>query len=239
MKFMKDLNIPFSSILVTLILGLMTGVGCTKMEDSLGLPSSEEGSSAPSNKGTPAEEALVNSIVDEIQNIAQKIGVKEDFHALPIIISDEDPAISKRWAYCSWTGDHEGEYIVLNKSLFAEKQEPHKLSTLFGVILHEIGHCYFKRSHEEKVAKKNNILFRIDFEDPMEAPLYLEEFPVTVMDVHAEGGKSNLSQLPSRLKKYYVAEVMGLTRINEPEDARVLPGVSLVTQQDHFPWEPQ
>lgn len=166
------------------------------------LPTTE----VPVNIASISDQHEIETVVFEIEQLLRHFGASRNLKSIPIVVTD------------TLTGDGrcvlsaENNAILINKSLFSyEDLDPQlqQISRLWSVILHEIGHCYFYREHEDKhifashghvFQFKNKLKIQNDYQC-----FYTSRnlWPATVM------GKNGISVTPESLKEFYVKELIG------------------------------
>jgi hypothetical protein len=98
----------------------------------------------PPSIATDEEQFLIDDTLRQISDLTTYFGERYRFDRLPVIVIDEDWQRTKRLAYCSLNPN----YLAVNKIIF---QYADVKSKLFFVLLHEIGHCYFRRPHDNSM----------------------------------------------------------------------------------------
>jgi hypothetical protein len=172
----------------------------------------------PADEATPEERERINATLDEIEALAGQLARPQSFRSLPVIVTTESMAESHRAGACYFENGR-GKFILVNRVVLRQEERLRTVgleSTLFRVLLHEIGHCYFGREHlEEKISQKGR---RLRFApDRQERRPVFEEFNVSSME-------SKTLLIPLALKKYYVAEILGLFRARSLEDLAAYTG---------------
>jgi hypothetical protein len=164
----------------------------------------------PADESTGEQRASMNSTLDRIEALTRELGQPRTFRDLPIVVTTANSYTDHPAACVSLAG--KGQFILIKPSVFdddAEVQAEGAEDELFRVLLHEIGHCYFNRQHEE------DRLFAAD----------------KVVEISADGGGTATYPIldasimvpeeltaPVALEKYYVAELLGIERAKTMED---------------------
>lgn len=172
----------------------------------------------PADESTPEERERINATLDEIEALAGQLARPQSFRSLPVIVTTESMADSHRAGACYFENGR-GKFILVNRVVLRQEERLRTIgleSTLFRVLLHEIGHCYLGREHlEEKISQKGRRLrFAPDRHD--RRPVF-EEFNVSSME-------SKTLLMPLALKKYYVAEILGLYRARSLDELAAYAG---------------
>lgn len=203
--------------------------GCSDLPNLLGMESQIYTKAIPSDEATSEEKEKIELALSKIESIATELGYDKKFRKLPIIVQATSLSMGRNSGYCAWDQNGDGRYIALNRSIFASDPSANRFDFLFGVLLHEIGHCYFRRGHESRVFKKEG--FRISVEVTDESggtQISLDEIPVSIMYTKTSQESFLLIKVPLNFQKYFVSEVLGVARINSDSDLANIPGVHLI-----------
>ncbi|MGZ3657257.1 MAG: hypothetical protein ACXVB9_02690 [Bdellovibrionota bacterium] len=162
----------------------------------------------PTDEATSEERSQLDATLTQIEGITRDLGHPQTFRSIPVILTTDDHTYTDHPAGCVSSGGVP-QFILVKRVVLeneARISEGQVESTLFRVLLHEIGHCYFSRQHEdapifevgkniELSVKRGNVGGKIQY--PM--------LDATVME------PQNLT-LPIALEKYYVSEILGMGR---------------------------
>ena len=164
----------------------------------------------PADQATEKERAQIASTVKEIESIAGELARPQKFQGLPILVTTEDMLEAKRAGACYFERG-KGKFILVNRAVFEEEE---RLSagglqtTLFRVLLHEIGHCYLGRHHlETKISGQGR---KLRYSREGRPARFQNEYFFSDYNVSSMESQSLL--MPLALKRYYVAELLGLYR---------------------------
>lgn len=169
----------------------------------------------PANIASTEEEYEVESVLYEIQNLLRLNGSAKNLKSIPVVITDTLLGDGK----CILSS--EGDAILINKLLFMmDDLDPNlkQISRLWSVLLHEIGHCYFFRSHEEKrITAYEGYVFQFKNRLRINEEYHcynsnLKTLPGTVM------GKNGISVAPEELKDLYVKELINKSQVPTVEE---------------------
>lgn len=161
----------------------------------------------PENQATAVQNEKIQDTLLELTEIMKELGVDEDLTRIPIVVLDIEPG-----GQCFRTKDKNGIYIVLDKEVVdAEPVAEFYERPLFATLLHEIGHCYFGRSHTDEKIQAENKLVRVNYPN---ASAFLDYYYLPISAMHGE----STFPIPKNLKKYYVGEVIGAEKAAIPED---------------------
>lgn len=211
---------------LTLILLCVPLMSCSQIGQQLGIEHQAYNIVVPNDESTAYERKIIKRTTKRIESIAHSLGKDETFNSIPVLVTTEDPSVTKRWGYCQWDENSNGVFIVLNREVFQKDLENTRLHFVFGVLLHEIGHCYFGRKHDTAVIKKEGYKINIEtFDADGGTTITIDEFPVSIMYSKSSLVGSPLTGVPTSLERYFVAELLGLQRVSSVEDLEQLPGV--------------
>jgi hypothetical protein len=163
----------------------------------------------PADEATSAERSKIEQTASEIESLLRSYGNPTNVRTLPIIITTQNAEILDRNGYCARV-DGRPYYIALNRTIFERERNLPLFHLVFSTLLHEFGHCYFSRGHEQTVIYVNGA-----------------EFPVSIMYQKntGEGASPVFSVL--QFQNYYVGELIGIRRITSPGDYLNLFTISL------------
>lgn len=199
-----------------LLLSVVTGCGDKRSQtdtQTLALPADET---------TADQKAMIEDTLAKIEATTASLGQPRSFRSIPVIVTTEKHYLNEAKGACVKLADRPQFILVSPEVLdFEQRLSPSsKASTLFPVLLHEIGHCYFQRSH-----------------DSTKISLAGSDISLTTKASRAEEVVGSLDAsvmtpetlvMERQLERYYVAEVMGLAKAHRLEDvnAYALSGLS-------------
>jgi hypothetical protein len=194
-------------------------MGCAKVldwqmpEDRGPMPSL----AIPEDTSTPEQRRLIARTVKRIERISEKIGSPQEFRRIPVIVTPENPDSSHRWGYCQFNYDQNGLYIAISKHIFEYSQFLQARGTsdlLFQVLLHEFGHCYFGRPHDDTRLEIPNAVMELSWfsRSHQYETLTMDSIPASIMISGAE------MDLPDALDTYYVGELLRIFRAQTAQD---------------------
>jgi hypothetical protein len=190
-----------------LLCGLLGLASCAKDEAARRLP-------LPADEATSEERAAIDATLTRIEGLTVELGHPHAFRDLPVILTTDDRTYTDHPAGCV-SVDGAPQFILVKRTVLlneARIAEGGAESTLFRVLLHEIGHCYFHRSHEEAHISQDGEMIELTVgEDGAGSHLDYAVLDATVM-------VPETLTLPVALEKYYVAELLGLARAKSLED---------------------
>jgi hypothetical protein len=204
--------------------------GCSDWKEKLGVDHGYTEQSVPNDESTQEERDRINSTLEKIENLAQKFGYSGKFRRLPISVITEDSNITHRIGYCAWDESGDGRFIALNRIIFQQDQPITRFDTVFDVLLHEIGHCYFKRMHDSEIVKKDGYAIEVLLVDSTGGTqMYFDELPISAMYTKSSIEGSPLTKLPVTFEEYFVSEIVRGVKIKSiNEMINSIPGLRLV-----------
>lgn len=183
---------------------------------------------APEDLSSLEEKSILSDVINELENIFVDIGRPLNLSRIPIIITNTLPL--GNLGRC--VQDSDSSTILINKNIFDDYDKNSKsISNLWSVLAHEIGHCYFGRTHAEKdIAAPNTKKFKNiysvmsdssyycfpNYRDTWRGTLMYEDYRIFVV--------------PNSLKKFYIEELVGIITSPTLEDILMSPDVSLVDE---------
>lgn len=187
------------------LLGLLTICALTGLAGCHGR-AGDSPDAVPRNEATPEERAKIEKVLLEVSDLTAAHGARRMFNKIPVIVITEDGAKTDRGGYC-FTGSV--NYIAINRVVI--NRGPGEAS-LFDLLLHEIGHCYFGRDHDSAVLTKPGAQIAVHTGIFMHQAVGLyNQICVSVMCT--VGGS-----IPYELRQYYVNELMGGPRARSVSD---------------------
>jgi hypothetical protein len=184
--------------------------GCAK--DDSARPQSKS-ITAPEDQSDAAQRAQIDATLTKIEGLTSALGKPHTFRSVPIVVST-DTHYTDHPAACVAL-NRVPQFILVKPAVFEaeDRISPGGIdSTLFRVLLHEIGHCYFHREHEEEHISQPGRLVQLTVKQRgVTGKVDLPFLDATVMV------PENLS-VPIVLEKYYVAEILGVIRAKTLQD---------------------
>lgn len=196
---------PLSRRALCLFALLFLATGCGK-----GQPAADNvpNLTPPTDEATRQQRALIDSTLTNIEATTSALGSPHTFRTLPVLVTSDTKYISEAKGACVKSGGHP-QFILLRPAVLDfESHLPadSETTSLFPVLLHEIGHCYFSREHDDALIRSSG--FEISFSS---------KHGETAIDERAESLDASVMSpdkllMPIALSRYYVAEVMGQVR---------------------------
>jgi hypothetical protein len=194
-----------------LLLALLafSALSCARgREDSQSLP-------LPDDEATLSEREQINAALERIEALTAELGQARSFRELPIVVTSRHDYTHHPAACVSLNG--KAQFILIRPEVLSAERmlwSDNLDTTLFRVLLHEIGHCYFQRDHDDtRIASDLHFIqMKVRRRNSEERRLY------SMLDVSVMASDS--LELPVPLEKYYVAELLGLKRATRLADFR-------------------
>lgn len=154
----------------------------------------------PADQATPEERAILTDALEKIQTDFYDNGVNVDIRTIPYHVSTILP--SNIAGICVYKENGEPAGIAINRRVMQEWmiESAEAYGFIYKSLLHEIGHCFFQREHDDA---------------HLELPENILSERLIDLSVMVNGGQPNTLKI---LWPYYVREVAGLDRINCLED---------------------
>jgi hypothetical protein len=188
---------------------LLAFTGCAKENSA----ATTQSVTAPEDQADATQRAAIDATLTKIEAFTRILGKPHTFRSLPIVVTTDTHFTDHPAACVSVKGA--AQFILVKPAVFEaeERIAPNKVdSTLFRILLHEIGHCYFHREHEEDhIAQPGRLVELTLNRQGVTSKVNVPFLDATVMV------PENLS-VPIALEKYYVAEILGVTRAKTLQD---------------------
>lgn len=181
-----------------------------------------------SDEASAQERELIEEQMSLIKGYAAEFGVTTDLNRIPVFVSSHATIPATTPSFCIMNGNV-GTKIVLNKNFFRDRvydRDTGLASPLFNLLVHEIGHCYMGRSHEEALLKKRGHMVEFDIvsRKGREVARY---YSVQSTMMH-----NTYFAMPKALEKYYVGEIFGKWRAGSLEQLQSQYDLRLVQTND-------
>ncbi|WP_155722560.1 hypothetical protein ACLWBD_08885 [Bdellovibrio sp. HCB117] len=199
--------------LILLPLTLLAFIGCANSSDDS--PGGEvlQGTESVVDEASAEERNIVDENMALIRDYAAQFSINVDWNKIPVVVSKTH--LQRESSSCVRDANGVGTKIVLNKKFFSARvydKETGYASPLYNLLIHEIGHCYMNRNHEEALLKKAGYRaqFVIDGKNGRQVVSY-PSIQVSMM-------QNAFFQMPKVLMPYYVGEIFGAYRAKSLED---------------------
>lgn len=188
------------------LLGALVGVG------ACGEYGRDSGQPIPVDQATSSDRLRIQETLGEIEELIASFGVPVDFKSIPIVVTDDMEAAG----VCQRDPSGSRTYIGIH-SLIMNIGNPSfgTTSPLFDVLLHEIGHCYFGRNHDDTQIERDGA----DIIIVETGPGWRREIPYASVPASIMISEVSVA-LPVSLKRYYVGELLGKYRATDATELR-------------------
>ncbi|MFL5784376.1 MAG: hypothetical protein ACJ76H_07210 [Bacteriovoracaceae bacterium] len=180
----------------------------------------------PANEASPEVRAEITDELVQLEKDFDSIGVKINLQEMPVVVSPLPFGVVGR---CQYAEKEKGAYIILSPLLFPREEYLPLDAYLYEkdfvrVLIHEIGHCYFHRQHEEpKFLESSGNSFELHYEG---TDVVEDKIPVSVMPAES------IYRMPKALKLYYLSELAGKARLTDAVILRQFADFSIVSNSN-------
>jgi hypothetical protein len=172
----------------------------------------------PANNASAVETEEFEEALASLQSDFDQADIKVKLDAIPYSITDLDGAMG----ICYKKGNGATVGIALDHSLFEDRHEyEDSYDLLYKVLLHEIGHCFFNRDHDEEYFKIPGYYMLIKYYAD-QAPERRDSFQQSMMS------ELGWFQTPKLIWPYYVKEIARKARITSWEQITPFTEVTIV-----------
>lgn len=169
--------------------------------------------SGPTDLATPEERLAIETNLAEISKIMTRLGRPQSFSRFQIVVVP----LERHKAHGQCVKAKDITYIRIDKGMVQEQLTGDVSwnevnDRLFTTLLHEIGHCYFNRGHDDTILPEipESRLLTVSAKGRRINQFHRQHVPATIM--HRLGAPGH------GLRDYYVAEVLGLDRAKSWRD---------------------
>ncbi len=170
-----------------------------------------EKSSFPDNNISPVESEVLTKALKRIQAEFDTQKIKVKLNSVPYHVNDLPGAMA---GACYKMGSNVVG-IAIDHEMFDDAEwDDGEYPLLFKVLLHEIGHCFFNRKHDEKYIKADEgFEFEVDYYGSGE-PWRDQSLQVSIMS------EMGWYRIPPKLWPYFLREVARKDRLQKWEDMK-------------------
>lgn len=163
----------------------------------------------PANQASSDEAQILEKALATIEEDFANLNVQVNLRTIPYRISTLETGVA---GICITKPDGSPVAIAIDHSVFTNWgiETDEYYGFVYKVLLHEIGHCYFHRDHDNAWLEVPNMNFRINYY----GNLYTLESKFQLSVMNTQGAPS----VSKRIWPYYVKEVAGLDRVRRIED---------------------
>lgn len=195
------------------ILFLFAGIGCANDDSSHSVQEPIQNAEAVQDEASSNERQMLEETMQLIQGYATEWGVTMDLNRIPIVVTSKRLDLNAS-SQCVYRGNV-GIKMLVQKQFFTERvyeKDTGYASPLFNLLVHEIGHCYMMRKHEDALLRKTGYKaqFVIESNKGNEKAQYYS--------VQASMMHNQYFRMPRLLERYYVGEIFGKFRAKSLDD---------------------
>lgn len=173
--------------------------------------------SFPENRASAEETEALKLVLNQIQSDFDEQHINIDLESIPYSIND----LGEFTAGICYKSNGRRIGIAIDHTVFLESIENGDYyGFLYKVLLHEIGHCFFNRIHEENNYSVTGYTMLLGI-SPGRAPKSFDSIATTVMESMGQ------RLIPKLLWPYYIKEMVGLDLIQSWEDFRPYINISI------------
>ena len=164
----------------------------------------------PENQASTVVQSEIDEELDRLEVDFKALDIEINLRQMPVVVSPLPFGVVGR---CQYGKDNKGIFIILSPALFPADGFRPMDSFLFEkefvkVLIHEIGHCYFRRMHEEpQYLAIPGSSFELRHED---GNVIFDKIPTSVMPAEST------YRLPRTLRNYYLSELAGKALLENP-----------------------
>lgn len=164
----------------------------------------------PENQASSTVQAEIDEELVLLEKDFKELDVDLNLKQLPVIVSPLPFGVVGR---CQYGKDNQGIFIILSPALFPIDGFQPMDSFLFEkdfvkVLIHEIGHCYFRRAHDEpEYLEIPGSSFELRHEH---GNVIFDKIPKSLMPAEST------YRMPKSLRSYYLSELAGKVLLNNP-----------------------
>ncbi len=175
----------------------------------------------PGGLASGAEAAVIDKVLEKIGNDFADLNIHVPLHSIPYHVAKLEPGVA---GLCVFDENKKGKGIAIDESVFIQwgTESEDYYGFIYKILLHEIGHCFFERDHDNTVLNIPGKKMLIEYYSGKSA-VEVENFEVSVMIERSRSGV-----IPKSLWTYYLKEVAGLDRISSVEDLESYVNVEVI-----------
>lgn len=186
----------------------------------------------PENQASTSVQAEIDEELNRLEEDFKALNVDINLNEMPVIVSPLPFGVVGR---CQYGKDNRGIFIILSPALFPADGFRPMDTFLFEkefvkVLVHEIGHCYFRRMHEEPdYLMIPGSSFELRHE---QGNVIFDKIPKSVMPAEST------YRMPITLRNYYLSELAGKAHMDNPTILGEFADFQVVTNEKSDTVEP-
>lgn len=211
--FKGALREPFGMrILLMLLLLSSCGAGKTIIVDGV----------LPEDKASALESSQLDEALSKIQSDFDEIGVEINVRSIPYTVND----LGENAGICVRRADGRPKGISIDHKTFwgFDFDRNHELPQIYNTLLHEIGHCFFNRSHEDDWLQVPQKCFLAKYY-PDRSPTKDMSLQLSVMNI------IGWNVIPTSIWPYFVKEIAGVHRLRSWQEMQAYVNIELVDDE--------
>jgi hypothetical protein len=159
----------------------------------------------PEDIATPLERERLEEVLADLGHSFAAEGVSLDLTQVPVIVADH-PQFA---GICYLDHKKRPRAISIDRTIVNRHELPYRMSDLHTVLLHEIGHCYFGRDHEDAWLQfPDHFLMIYQPTADHDVISYNTSLELTMMNV------GSWTNPPPVIWPYFLREIAGLERFS-------------------------
>jgi hypothetical protein len=179
----------------------------------------------PADEATSEQRAQVEALKAELEGDFAAAGLPTNLDRIPVVVAD----LGDRYVGACYKDDEGRPLVIALHPRALSFQVPSGYLTLaYITLLHEVGHCYFNRVHEEDVISQAGTMAKLKVANGEEAISERKflRLRASVMN------DTNHEAIPEGLRQYYVAEILGQARAHDWQGLAAFAALEVETFQD-------
>jgi len=189
----------------------------------------------PFNKASKSEQVTLNKVLENIQKDFDSLAIKVDLKKIRYSVNSLG---GKHVGICYRRKNGQGIGIAIDHTVFlSEVESENYYGRIYNILLHEIGHCFFNRNHEETYLDLQGQQMTLTVDAATNSRYVYQQFVKSIMIPYEA-----FVLMPKVLWPYYIKEIAGIERVEHVDDLKKytdlalspLPqAVNLLQQQEH------
>jgi hypothetical protein len=176
----------------------------------------------PENNASKSEQETLNKVLSNIQKDFDDLKIKVNLKNIRYSVNSLG---GTHVGICYRKKNGQGIGIAIDHTVFlSEIESQNYYGRIYNILLHEIGHCFFNRNHEEKFLNLEGQQMVVQVDPISNAQHSYTQFVTSVMVPYEA-----FVIMPKILWPYYVKEIAGIDRIEKIDDVKQYAELSLAT----------
>jgi hypothetical protein len=176
----------------------------------------------PQNRASQSEQEILNNVLTNIQKYFDDLNIKINLKSIRYSVNSLG---GTKVGICYRKKNGQGIGIAIDHTVFlSEIESENYYGRIYNILLHEIGHCFFNRNHEEKFLNLDGQQMIVRLDPLSNAQHAYNQFVTSIMVPYEA-----FVIMPKILWPYYIKEIAGIDRIENIEDVKQYAELSLST----------